>query len=92
YLNTIKIFSLGTYQQLPENQELLSKLNITDLYLAICEQPDIYVLILKRFADKYPILYQTYMKEHYKKNIIYQFLPDPFPNAVLVKFSIAEEK
>ncbi|MCS7029735.1 MAG: hypothetical protein NZ519_13330, partial [Bacteroidia bacterium] len=55
-------------------------------------QPDIYVLILRRFANTYPILYQTYMKEHYSKNITYQFLPSPFPNAVLVKFSIVKEK
>lgn len=92
YLKRIKIFFLGSSQQSPELKEILSNLNISDLYLAISERKDVYVLILKRFSDLHPILYQTYMQEHYGKNVTWQFLPNPFTGILreteLVKFSV----
>lgn len=78
YLKRIHIFSLGTHQLTPEARVVLRKLSISDLYMAIAERPDVYLLIGRRYNFMETKWYETYMIEHYGKQIQWQEIDSPF--------------
>lgn len=92
YLSRLSIFSLGAGQQSPEAERVLKKHRITDLYTAIAERPDVYLLIGSYYKRKELELYRNYMREHYGKEVVYQELPNPlapFNRSLLFKVSFA---
>jgi hypothetical protein len=78
YLKRIHIFSLGTHQLTPEARAVLRKLSISDLYMAIAERPDVYLLIGRHYNFMEMKWYETYMIEHYGKQIQWQEIDSPF--------------
>ncbi len=91
YLKQLNIFSLGWGQQLPASERMLQKFQITDLYTAIAERPDVY-LLLRSYQLKELELYRNYMREHYGKEVEWQQLHNPlaaFNGSSLFKISFA---
>lgn len=78
YMKKIKIFSLGTSQQSKEAKELLASLAISDLYVAIAERNDVFLLLFNSLKLQELNLYKKYMMDHYQKKIEIKILPNPF--------------
>ncbi|MCS6967820.1 MAG: hypothetical protein NZM39_04495 [Bernardetiaceae bacterium] len=90
YMKKIKILGLGTGQQSKEVKELLKSIGIFDLYLAIAERKDVYLLVFFGWELQ---LYKNYMWEHYQKTVEMKFLPNPLEkikNSKLVKVSLVQ--
>jgi hypothetical protein len=60
-LRDFRCLSLSTLLQTPFTDRRLDDYRIRDVYMAICERPDVYVIAM----DKLIILYASYMKQHY---------------------------
>lgn len=69
FLKNLQLFSLGSIQRTPIAKQVLAKFSITDLYQALAEKPNVYLLVRNDYLQMWLGLLGQYMQEHYKRPI-----------------------
>lgn len=69
YLKDLHLFLLGSIQRTPIADQNLQKNGINNLYQAIAEKENVFLLIRQDYLQQWLGLLNNYMQEHYKKAI-----------------------
>ena len=69
FVKNLNVFTLGSIQRTPIADKVLEKNQIQNIYTAIAEKPNVYLVVRADYLQRWVGLYAEFMKQHYQKQI-----------------------